>query len=67
MSSLFKTPKIPEPKQEKIIEPEAPIQDASIEIGTDEFDEDGKKRSRTGKGELKIPLSPSLGGTGLKV
>lgn len=63
MAGVFSKPKIPEPKQE-IVQPETPIvtEEASIELD----DEDSKKKQRTGKGQLKIPIVPTAD-TGLKV
>ncbi len=53
-------------EQTPLISPTAPVQEASVEIGADEFDDDAKNKSKGGKGELKIPLTPTKD-TGLKL
>ena len=54
------------PAPAPVIAPTAPVQEASVEIGEDEFDEDAKKKLKTDKGQLKLPLTPTEN-TGLKV
>jgi len=55
--------KAKEPEKQPLIAPTAPVEEASVEIGDDE---DKKKKTKTGKSALKLPLADTAS-TGLKV
>jgi hypothetical protein len=57
----FMKPKAPVIPEQETVAPTAPVEEASVEIG----DEDKKKRARTGKAKLKVPMSTKTS-TGLK-
>lgn len=49
-----------------IITPAPPTDEASVELVSDEKDEEKRKKGKTSKGELKIPLAVSKD-TGLNI
>lgn len=54
------------PAPQPMVQPTPPVQEASVEIGADNFDAEQKKKAQSGKGSLKLPLTP-VEDTGLKV
>ena len=54
-------PKAPNIPEQPTVAPTAPVEEASVEIG----DEEKKKRARTGKAKLKVPMA-TKSSTGLK-